>query len=1380
MSSSQNSPVLVQHASPPHTLSPEVTVVSISTFSPEPQNQSSPLQEPPAEPVLTSAPQVGIELPPPTPEMPDTEMADVPPPNPGPPAELNPEHQQEQEPEHMNTSEEEPQSQAPDVVETEVLSLEGEATTQLSTVPSETPSQETQIPPPPPPVVEERRHDVPEWVTWEDDHSNPTEDEMTEIRLRESRGTELSATDVPSVEKRIYHDVDDPDQRPVKKLRLSWVIKGVRGTKDKPNHARVMVSPPALVDGNYWQIKFYPRGNKCMSLSAYIKCSRRSPKSEIDIPGTFSFFQGSPEADLGDGAVPVQKIEIEPGPKENEHTTSALSTTSSDSQKQDSNPNTEESKPDSSQADESESRDAGAAKNHAEEDWRVSAQLGMVIYNPLEPRTCTYMSSEHQFAKSNDDWGWTNFVGPWRDIHLRQHCQRTPLLQNDTIAIDAYIRIFDDPSQALWWHSSDTESQWDSKTLAGYFPMGTPPLYHSPGVAGVTAWLLLAPFRQVLQNADAGGWRRDSQIRPRPIICHLQMILFLMRSLRRDRETYVDVYSALQALEELGENYTDVKTFWEVLRRTVELELADDESSLKSLSAIFDTPEGPISVPPLPVEGVSDVQQGLEQVLRTENFKGRLPNFLPLSLARQKFDKTSRDWKLLHDRVVLNEELDVSKFCREGEPGRYTLYGFMVHVGERKSGKFYSVLRPGGPNTKWLAFEDGDGNKVFSYTRKRIQDFEGLEGQALKDFTSTRQTAYLAMYVKTDRLQEYLPGELEPYKLPKWLVPYLESQFQEGDDIFAEDGASDESEEVNVEIYSEEGLIGRQGLLDMFNIKQQSQHKGKFHIMRTSKTSTYQDLRNQLAQRLAIGDPEKIRLFLMSYIGMGHYMSAQMKSVCLKDAVGSGRPTGQPLCLWMSTLKNQEELELFGDPDSPVAQVPVDSLQSPQPESASTENSGSSVEQQVAAPDTEQSSVQAAVATGGAQIGSEIGEPSAEEEVIENPDTPMQLEVPPPTAEESLTANVPHGHLINAAAHGDSTPMENATENDGPQEVPNPEETRLSAAEQTITAAANQGDSEAMDFVMSSGTESSENDTSQSAESSESAPASATQRQGPVDNVYGFIQIFEVDKQNFSVHDTFFARCDDKVRDFIRRRMGYDADKELNIWRRESVVDGSAIGPDDTFRDPKFVNGVDLIVSEPIPEARIKELDREGKFSNPFELSKFLRKVDRRHPIESKTTTDPIELADFGTDYYRGHLVNGRFHGENSLWISSNGNTYEGPLVCNQKCGKGGKMTYQNGDTYEGEWDDDERHGQGTFVEHRTGNKYVGGFEYGKRWGMGTTYWKVADEQADLCQICYSAEKDALFFDCGHVCSCVECARQCESCPICRRSIKQVVRMFKA
>lgn len=1379
MASSQNSPVLVQHASLPHTLSPEVTVVSIPTFNTQPPSQLSPLPEPAAEPpLLTSTPrhtesEPATSTPTPVSEMPDTPMHDTPPPTSEPVSEPN---RQEE-----SGAEADPLSQPAETAGSDPLVPVDEPN---PPPPSELPNEDLQIPPPPPPIVEELT-DVPVWVTWEDDLSTPTEDEMVEISSRESRGAELNALDVPSVEKRIYQDVDDPDQRPVKKLRLSWVIKRVRGTRENPNHVRVMVSPPAKVDGNYWQIKFYPRGNKSVSLSAYIKCTRSPPRSEKVPDSTFTYFEGPPEADLSNQAAPSHTVDMAVAAEEQELPATS-SETPSDSQKQQS-ANSSHGSVDAPEAGDREPREATPDETTPEEDWRVPAQLGVVMYNPDEPRTCTYMSTEHQFAKSNDDWGWTNFVGPWSEIHLRQHAQRTPILQNDTIAIDAYIRIFDDPSQSLWWHSSDLESQWDSKSLAGYFPMGTPSLYNSPAVAGMTAWLLLAPFRKVLQEIDAGGWRRNSEARPKPVICHLQMILFLMRSLKKERESYVDVYPAIQAVRDLGETHHDVKSFWECFRRTIELELEGNEDALRTLGAIFDTPGGPLSLPSLPVQGVCDIQQGLAQVLRVEKFKGQLPDFLPLTLARQSFDKSSREWKLRHDRVILNEELDVSEFSTDKEYARYTLYGFMVHRGERNSGKFYSVLRPNGPNTKWLAFEDGEGNKVLSYTRKRLREFEGLEGQALKDFNSTRHTAYMAMYIRTSCLGEYLTGSLEPYKLPKWLAPYLESPFFGGDEVLVEDSSIDDADSIDLEVYSDEAIIGREGLLDMYSIKQQPQHKGMFHLMTSPRSATYQSLRSRLTQELGLESSARVRLFVMSYQGMGHYMNAQMHPVCLKDLVGARKFAAQPLCLWMSILKTEEELKLFGDPDEPNVNEVAQDLAETQADDVvvvdldtllgHTDSAGG---EPLATPDAEQASVQAAVAADMEGAINHNDQLSSEEVEPSDPDTPMQSDVPPPTAEESLTADVPHGHLFDAADHNVPAPLESPSDNEGSQQVSFEEASVLSAPEEAVIAAAIAAGSEVMDYTMNSATEAQTNAADLPTDSSEAAVYQPLQPQQPVDNVYGFIQVFDVDTQNFTVRETFFARCDDKVKDFVRQRMGCAADQEINVWRRDSVVDGLALESEDTFRDPRFINGVDLIVGEPIPEAKLRELRRQGKFSNPFELSNFLRMVGRRHPIESKTTSEALELSEFGRDYYKGHLVNGRAHGEDSVCISSSGHIYQGPLICNKKCGKGGKMTYQNGDSYEGEWDEDERHGQGTFVESRTGNKYVGGFEYGKRWGMGTTYWQVADEQADLCQICYGEEIDALFFDCGHVCSCVECARQCEICPICRRSVKSVVKMFRA
>jgi len=48
--------------------------------------------------------------------------------------------------------------------------------------------------------------------------------------------------------------------------------------------------------------------------------------------------------------------------------------------------------------------------------------------------------------------------------------QRAPLLQNDTIAIDAYIRIFDDSTKSYGGAALMEKPQWDSKYLLGTSP----------------------------------------------------------------------------------------------------------------------------------------------------------------------------------------------------------------------------------------------------------------------------------------------------------------------------------------------------------------------------------------------------------------------------------------------------------------------------------------------------------------------------------------------------------------------------------------------------------------------------------------------------------------------------------------------------------------------------------------------------------------------------------------------------------------------------------------------------------------------------------------------------------------------------------------------
>ena len=163
---------------------------------------------------------------------------------------------------------------------------------------------------------------------------------------------------------------------------------------------------------------------------------------------------------------------------------------------------------------------------------------------------------------------------------------------------------------------------------------------------------------------------------------------------------------------------------------------------------------------------------------------------------------------------------------------------------------------------------------------------------------------------------------------------------------------------------------------------------------------------------------------------------------------------------------------------------------------------------------------------------------------------------------------------------------------------------------------------------------------------------------------------------------------------------------------------------------------------------------------------------------------DPAYLADYNYDYYFGNAeyLSGAYkyglHHGRGTEIDSSGDAYVGNWAFNYRSGQG-TMAYSDGNTYEGNFKEDLRDGQGKMVYGTTGNVYEGGWKQGRRHGKGVMKYEVADEEVAMCRICYEGEMDAVFYDCGHVVACLECARQVESCPVCRKGVRGVCRIFK-
>lgn len=171
-------------------------------------------------------------------------------------------------------------------------------------------------------------------------------------------------------------------------------------------------------------------------------------------------------------------------------------------------------------------------------------------------------------------------------------------------------------------------------------------------------------------------------------------------------------------------------------------------------------------------------------------------------------------------------------------------------------------------------------------------------------------------------------------------------------------------------------------------------------------------------------------------------------------------------------------------------------------------------------------------------------------------------------------------------------------------------------------------------------------------------------------------------------------------------------------------------------------------------------------------------------PVDDAATTQPpidpkpiqVTLSYFSQPYYSGSLLHGEYHGHGSL-ITLSGDSYTGNFIHGCRHGQG-SITYANGDTYAGAWEDDLHYGTGTYIENTTGNTYSGNFKEGKKFGEGVTQWKVSEEEKRLCRICFGERADVAFYSCGHVVACRECASRVADCPVCRRRVRDVIRLY--
>ncbi|KAI9861021.1 MAG: hypothetical protein M1824_002787 [Vezdaea acicularis] len=1188
-------------------------------------------------------------------------------------------------------------------------------------------------------------------VEIKEDTSSPDEEELKEIEA----SNEKNALDHAYYEKRFFKELDDPEYVPSATGRIDWVVKGVHGTWKNPNKERVMRSPPVRIGDLDWNIKYYPKGNNTSQISIYLECNKPGTplgdepeeKPSTKQPSAPEAFVPAPAAAppiltanvisaLAEGQAPPP-----PPPPADE---------ANDGEEDDEILDDDDDMSDETDDDPSPSPDL----NKIDHSWGTAAQFGVVLYNPAEPRVSVCHGNHHLFCAVAPDWGWTRFHGPHNEIHKRFRGQRQALLRNDTLAFTAYVRTVKDETKALWDHPS--ESEWNSLAKTGLRGLGSEGTGRGYIVAGLSSWLLLTPFRDFIYNPPQVDAKKFPLGPRRPIFSALQTLIHNLNTKDNPPNYTISLRGFVDAMESYGiklSDKMDVMEFWTILRRKL-IHECENEGTLDLNKFLFfhESPSASSSkeqslpgyqlqdVCQVPVEGdFKDIQGALESALpKTYAIKQELPKFLTIELRRQKFDEVERKWVKLSRKLDLSETLELDKWVADDATGvnsQYTLYGFISHEGHLRSGNYQPVLRPSGPGTKWITYMDERNNgKVVALTKKKAM--EANQGGSASKSSGSDKVAYIVMYVRSDVIGEVLKGTPEeptkhketPDAMEVAETPKTGTEAGVGDST-----PTDRDQPIPVKVVraSEFCSYTGAGVLDVGNLPAAD----SVLSLEMGPKSTVGDLNKELRRRdPGLKEDEQIQLWLM-------INDRPRKLLYDSLSIAKIRRKYPTIQLWSHVLKLDIE-----KPEKPEVKVEVPPAEAarepgpePVPEPASEQAPPPELDQPMAeAPQSEEPSEQPPAAEPIEQV----------QQVAATPDeTPSEdVVMSEASATEVVTAVV--NDIVNSAITplelaAPAPPADGDTEMGGTQEdaappPPPPEMARTEAPPP---------------FTMPP------------------PPAPVVEPPKPA-IIHALFKEFDPATQ--TLKGVLCVSC--PVTTVISKLVFRDGRvaNECSLWEEVKLGEARPISMNRTFQQEGLVAGVIIIFAPKVSEDDQRRMQERGTAATPAEYLEYLA---LKANFPDRIARPSYTTSFFGGESYTGSVINGRLHGAGTH-IYVNGDVYSGWFASDARHGRG-VMTFANGDVYDGDWADGYMHGQGKFSFKKTGNFYLGGFKKDKRFGRGTMHYEVADEEMDTCSICYEEEMNAVFNECGHMCACLACARQVGSCPVCRREVVSVIRLYR-
>jgi hypothetical protein len=1094
-----------------------------------------------------------------------------------------------------------------------------------------------------------------------------------------------------------------------------------------------MKSEVVTIGGHQWQIKFYPKGNDSDYLSVYLECL-----SVIDPAAKKK--EGRNDSVTKDGANDAMH--------------------------------------------ENTSVDASAYIAAVEPQYTplpllgskqlpkrksVAAQVSVVMYNPTEPRVNYSRTALHRFCNGSPDWGWTRFHGPYYDISHRSRGQRQALLRDDKLAFTGYVRIVEDETDCLWEHHS-RENPWDSFAMTGLQSLMLGEDASAPGgnmISAVASWMLYKPFRKLLYSIRVPDPEEQPFARPKPMISALQKVLYMLRTQVDPGAGAVALDDVLDALEWYGIyeriDKLDVIETWEVLRAKIEEELYDTPAAA-TFEALCGTKQNHATGVPsyrVPVVGVESMQDAINRSVDFTAPGQDLPQLLTIELDRQEFNSKSRSYVKLLNKVTLDNHIRV-------DDTQYTLYGFVVHKQTLQSYVYQPVLRPEGPGSRWYSYSDSkDENHVTCLTKKQAIDaHEGKPGSA--PVVGNDAIAYIALYARNDTIDTKSKTRVdsEHWDVPKWIQTEVEKTRNsstidllpppppiEETEVTAENeggihskGAAKPVETSDFQVLDSRLFLHHEGpgIFDAYDSKWSAGNTEYVHTVQLSRRDSCEEIRSKIASVVDdVKDTRQVKFWFFDPLRGSHERPSLLSTGKMEYSSGSydrftelkawSFDQSSFACrrLWVHVI-NYSELPALPELQEEIhetVEVPTS---------------------------TEDDHVHMVISETGVDLP--LAEVAARFE-----DTPMSE----PDDSEPAMPEAPGSHTPATLRPTNVEVPDDVMVNDRPMEPPAAD---AASHDQTISVHDTEmtGSQDALpppppppndlqtEFVPPP------------------PPEPVPSPEPPADEIYFFLKLFDPEKQVLAARGTYIVKKSARVDETLVTCLGLPMEdkKKIDIWEEEDLGTLRAIKNRRSFAQVDLQNTSIIIVAMPRTTEQRTQLAARAAFADPHAFLTY-RTFARNFPSRPNGY---FTYNYFSSEYYKGEMKNSHRHGHGKLFYHS-GATYEGTFQLGQRHGHG-LYTFQNGDTYDGDWVDDQQHGSGTFIDAATGNTYVGGWKNDKKFGEGVTHWKNAQEAERLCRICWEDAADAVFYDCGHVVACLQCAREVQNCPVCRKKVLSAMKLY--